>query len=61
LLADYTANPEMDLTAEQLETIATMIDTVNAKCIEMETQMFTTATSLSQLGSIANELGTYSL
>jgi hypothetical protein len=38
-----------------------MIDTVNAKCIEMETQMFTTATSLSQLGSIANELGTYSL
>lgn len=56
LLTDYTANPEMDLTAEQLETIAEMIDIVNAKSVEMEGQMFSTATSLSELNQIAAEL-----
>jgi hypothetical protein len=39
----------MELTAEQLEMIAEMIDTVNAKSVEMEAQMFSTATSLSEL------------
>ena len=61
LLADYTANPEMELTAEQLEMIAEMIDTVNAKSVEMEAQMFSTATSLSELNQMASEMGSYSL
>ena len=61
LLADYTANPEMELTAEQLEMIAEMIDTVNAKSVEMEAQMFSTATSLSELNQMAAEMGSYSL
>ena len=61
LLADYTANPEMELTVEQLQTIAEMIDTVNTKSVEMEAQMFSTATSLSELSQMASEMGSYSL
>ena len=61
LLADYTANPEMDLTAEQLQMIADMIDVVNAKSTELQAQMFSTASSVSELNQIAGEMGSYSL
>lgn len=61
LLADYTANPEMELTAEQLEMIADMIDVVNQKSAELEAQMFSTATSVAELNQMAADMGSYSL
>lgn len=61
LLADYTANPEMDLTTEQLKMIAEMIDVVNAKSTELQAQMFASAASVSELNQMAGELGSYSL
>ena len=61
LLADYTANPEMDLTAEQLQMIADMIDVVNAKSSELQAQMFMSASSVAELNQMATEMGSYSL
>ena len=61
LLAAYKANPEMTFTAEQLEIIAKMIDVTNAKSQEMQIQMLSTASSLSEFDEIAGQIGSMSL
>ena len=59
LLSDYQANPELELTSDQLQQIADMIDIVNQKQSDLQSQIFTTATSLTELDAIAKELGAY--
>ena len=60
LLANYKSNPELILTSDQLKTIAEMMEIVNQKSMELETQLFTTASSLAELDEIAGSLESYS-
>ena len=57
LLDAYTANPELNLTSEQLQIIADMIDVVNAKEAELSAQALITATSYDDLQQKVAALG----
>lgn len=59
LLTDYQTNPELALTSEQLQQIADMIDVVNQKQGDLQSQLFTSASSLAELDAIAKDLGSY--
>ena len=65
LLEAYQNNPELELTSQQLATIADMMNVVNLTSVELEAQMFSTARSVAELNQIAanmsSELGSYSL
>ena len=60
LLQEYKANPEITLTAEQLQLVQEMIGVVNEKENEMKAQALLTATSMEDLRAKMAELGSVS-
>ena len=61
LYDSYISDPTQNFNSDQLEMIAEMMGIVNDYAANLESQAFLTANSLQELGTIAVEVGSYSL